>query len=511
MSIYRSGNRFRRALLRGERKAAGEMVRSYGLTWRRIKEELDTLLAQIAEAKDEISLAWLLRQERLELLQRQVEAELRRWADMAEPGIVELQREAVEAAQLAAEADTRAAMGTPPPGVTLTWARLSREAVTDLVGFASDGSPLRALLDGLGYEASQAVRDALITGIATGENPRSVARRIRKAFGGNLVRALRVCRTETMRAYRTAALRNYRANDDVVKGWRWLSARDGRTCAACWAMDGTTHDLDDELHDHPNGRCVRAPWVKTWQELGFEGIESERKERETGPEAFDRLTPEEQDKILGATAGKAYRAGEFGLRDVVGIRRSAKWGRSVRVRSLKEVLGEERAQLWRAARRSIRDEDIARAAERIVDLHAAGGGSTYNLFTGDQAGQQLYAVSPFTDEGEKVRGKELMREDVEGYIRRYLNLLLDPRNNVGTWYNEADGFTYLDISITLPDRALAEKVGREFNQIAIFDLKNFDEINVGGMGDGLPEEMKAIPAPERLRWIMDQLRSRGAI
>jgi len=109
------------------------------------------------------------------------------------------------------------ALGTPPPGVSVSFTRLSREAFTDLVGFTSDGTPLRTLLDELGAEASQAVRDALITGMATGENPRSIARRVKEAFGGDLVRALRVSRTETMRAYRTAAVRNYKANDDVVK------------------------------------------------------------------------------------------------------------------------------------------------------------------------------------------------------------------------------------------------------------------------------------------------------
>ena len=61
-----------------------------------------------------------------------------------------------------------AGLGVPPPGVTVTWARLPREAVTDLVGFLQDGSPLRDLLDELGSEASRAVRDALVAGVATG-------------------------------------------------------------------------------------------------------------------------------------------------------------------------------------------------------------------------------------------------------------------------------------------------------------------------------------------------------
>ena len=348
MTLYRDADRFRRALLRHESQAANEMVRAYGAAWRRIRKRLDGLLAQMTAAREagqDVSLPWLFEQQRLETLQRQIETEMRRWVDVAEPRIVDLQREAVEAAQRTAEAETLAALGPPPPGVAVTWKRLSKEALTDLVGFASDGTPLRQLLDALGAEASQQVREALIAGMATGENPRSIARRVKEAFGGDLVRALRVSRTETMRAYRTAALRNYRANDDVVKGWIWNAACDTRTCVACWAMHGTKHPLDDELQDHPNGRCAASPWTKSWEELGIEGM-PERPEMESGEARFAKLTPEEQDKILGKAGGAAYRGGAAKLSDFATTKTSAAWGTHVQRKSLKGALGGERATIW---------------------------------------------------------------------------------------------------------------------------------------------------------------------
>lgn len=351
MTLYRNAERFHRALLRHERQAANEMVRAYGAAWRRIRKRLDGLLAQMTAAREagqDVSLPWLFEQQRLETLQRQIEAEMRRWVDVAEPRIVDLQREAVEAAQRTAEAETMAAMGTPPSGVSLTWKRLSKDALTDLVGYAGDGSPLRQLLDGLGTEASQQVREALIAGMALGENPRSIARRVKEAFGGDLVRALRVSRTETMRAYRTAALRNYRANDDVVKGWIWNAACDTRTCVACWAMHGTTHSLEEELQDHPNGRCARSPWVKTWAEMGFAGMD-EKPPMASGEARFAKLTPEEQDKILGKAGGAAYRAGAAKLSDFATTRSSPEWGTHVQRKSLKGALGEEKANAWAAA------------------------------------------------------------------------------------------------------------------------------------------------------------------
>ena len=83
-------------------------------------------------------------------------------------GVNQAQRAAVGMAEEHAEQLALAGLGVPPPGVTVTWARLPREAVTDLVGFLQDGSPLRDLLDELGSEASRAVRDALVAGVATG-------------------------------------------------------------------------------------------------------------------------------------------------------------------------------------------------------------------------------------------------------------------------------------------------------------------------------------------------------
>src|SRR5512142_3157 len=69
------------------------------------------------------------------------------------------------------------------------------------------GTPLADLLAELGPEASKAVRDVLITGLALGEGPRRIGARMRSAFAGNLYRAQSVARTEILRAYREAALR----------------------------------------------------------------------------------------------------------------------------------------------------------------------------------------------------------------------------------------------------------------------------------------------------------------
>ena len=129
--------RFRASLLAQERAAAGEMVRAYAESWRRISAELAQIEAQIAAATaagmapdvfqprlpggpvidrspNTFSPSWLYRRSRLQALLRQVEEELRRFAELAAELTEAGQRLAVEAAQANAMAllEEAAAGGT---------------------------------------------------------------------------------------------------------------------------------------------------------------------------------------------------------------------------------------------------------------------------------------------------------------------------------------------------------------------------------------------------------------
>jgi hypothetical protein len=340
VSIYDVARRQRAALLRGERAAASEMVRVYGQAWVRIRDQLNALTRAYYEARaagEVVPAVWLVQTGRLTLLQQQVEREIARFATVAEASIRAQQLAAVDAAERHAWELIEAALGPGPAGVTLSFARLPREALYDLVGFTADGSPLRVLLDELGPAASRAIRDELLTGLALGQN----------ALGGNMVRALRISRTEIMRAWREANHRQFRANSDVVKGWVWHSVLDARTCAMCWAMHGTVHRLDERLDDHVNGRCVALPRTRSWAELGFKGVPDNRPAIIMGAYRFAALDAAAQDTILGKAAGAAYRAGAVKLEDFIGRRRSRQWGTMRYARSLRAILGDEEARKWR--------------------------------------------------------------------------------------------------------------------------------------------------------------------
>ena len=328
--------RHRDALLRMERGAASQMVRAYGGIWVRLRREIEDVLSRYEGtqgADAQTSLDWLLDQDRLQRLLQQTERQINRFAAVADGRIKRGQRAAIEAAQASAQA-----MVQTQAGLQIEWNRLPTEMIETLVGTTANGSPLRALLDQLGPHASASVRKGLIEGMGLGENPRSVAERIRRSLGGNLAKALTISRTEMLRAAREASRQSYLANSDILDGWKWLSAKQTRTCAMCLAMDGTLHALEEVLDDHPNGRCTSIPVVK-----GAPPVEWE-----SGSAWFAKQDEATQRSMLGGASFEAYHAGAIALGDFVGQTSTAAWGTTRYSKSLEGIVGPRQAASWKA-------------------------------------------------------------------------------------------------------------------------------------------------------------------
>lgn len=351
--IYDIIERFRRELLQKERRAASELVRVYGEAWKRIKAELEHLHTEyeaMKERGEKPGPDWIYQFNRARAFRDQVERELLGFAQYAEGQVREEQIEAIRTAERQAEALTRRALGNPPPGLTIDWNRIDHGAVETMIGMTQADSPLHRLLLSISEDGAQAAEDALVQGILLGQNPREVAREMRRALGTALSRALTIARTETLRAHREATRASYQANSDIVKGWVWHSAADERTCAACWAMHGTEHRLDEILDDHPNGRCAMVPISKSLAEIGeqygidLSDIHDTNPEIEPGVWLFENLTPEQQIKILGPAKWAAWKDGAFPLSEVVGRARLKEWGTHRYEKSLAELLGAEKAK-----------------------------------------------------------------------------------------------------------------------------------------------------------------------
>lgn len=238
-------------------------------------DRLDKLTALInaAEASGEaVTESWLLSHARVGDLLDQASALVQQFSTEAEDLITQAQRGAAYAALSDTDGLMRAGIDAPQ-GVSVQLARLPVEAIGALAGRAFDGSPLSSLLGTLGPETADALRAALLTGIAAGDGPRDIARAVRDAMSTTYDRALLIARTEILNAYRAAALANYQANSDVVRQWEWHA--DPTACPECLAKHGQRHPLSDPFDEHPAGRCAPLPVTKSWAELGIEMSDDE--------------------------------------------------------------------------------------------------------------------------------------------------------------------------------------------------------------------------------------------
>lgn len=182
----------------------------------------------------------------------------------------------------------------------------------------------------LAADATEAMRAALVRGVALGQNPKVAARRMmrigEKRFNGGLTRALTLARTEIVDAQRSAAAAHHIEHDDVLTGWTWASKLDDRTCISCWARHGTTHDLAEPgPHDHQQGRCTRLPTTKSWAELGFTDVEEPPSLLVDSQAKFDALPRRRQLAIMGPVRLKAYETGAIGWADLSVRRNNDGW------------------------------------------------------------------------------------------------------------------------------------------------------------------------------------------
>ncbi len=141
-----------------EADAVARLVTAYGQAWAAIDRNLAALTDAIeaAQARGEtVNAAWLARQSRYRALMDQVETQINGLAQQAGPLVRAQQAAAIGAAANHAEALARAALGPPPPGVSVVWNRVPVEATRELIGALGDGRPLGEILAAFGPEARE--------------------------------------------------------------------------------------------------------------------------------------------------------------------------------------------------------------------------------------------------------------------------------------------------------------------------------------------------------------------
>lgn len=329
--------------MRIERNGASALALSHTRILRRLRRDMAALGEQIEVARaagEPVSMTWLARQHRYQVLTSQLEQHilgfLRNAIDIVQSG-------KGAAATLAGRDAPKLAVLAIGPGpasaqahVSGTFTQLPETVLDRILTRARDGGPLSRIFAQIAPKTMARVRDALGSGVVRGAPVREIAREVTQAAGTPLTRSLTIARTEILGSYRDIASETYQRSP-VVTGWEWCAELSIRTCPVCWAMHGTRHSDAESLDTHVNCRCTQLPVTLSWADLGFKGIPDGRISLTPGSDAFRALSEGERLAVLGRTRLDAYNAGRMSLEDVVRPTRSERWGSGRRQATLEEL------------------------------------------------------------------------------------------------------------------------------------------------------------------------------
>lgn len=146
---------------------------------------------------------------------------------------------------------------------------------------AGGGMLLEAFLKGAADADIERVTGAIRRGYFEGRTTEQVVRDVIGTKAANYRdgildmsrrNARTVVHTGLQHVANTARAETMKANEDIVKGYRWVSTLDSRTSEICQALDGRQFDLGEGPVPpaHPNCRSTIVPVTKTWKELGID-------------------------------------------------------------------------------------------------------------------------------------------------------------------------------------------------------------------------------------------------
>jgi len=328
--IIRSMLGFKADLLAGEAAQIEEMAARWLQVEETLQDSFDALALELWTLRDVegvITRTKLLKMQRYRRLLAQVNDQLSAYTDYGVGRVGNGQLEMIRLGIAHAVENIKSYFRTVGK-VAGAFDILPIAAVEAMVGFASDGSPLRKLFMDSWPSAVDGLTQALINATALGKNPNETARLMRQGFGVGFQRSINIARTEQLRAYRASNLEQYKTSK-LVKGYKRLSARDSRVCPAClMADDGTIYDLDTPFEEHPQGRCSPVPVVIGMPEVQWQN----------GQAWFLTQEPNAQRSILGDKAYEAWLDQKFELGDIVKRVENETWGASLVPKPLSELL-----------------------------------------------------------------------------------------------------------------------------------------------------------------------------
>jgi len=196
---------------------------------------------------------------------------------------------------------------------------------------------------GLKKSTQDGVMGQVRIGVSTGEGVDDIVRRVRGTKAGGFRDGVwqksrrqteAVVRTSVTHISAQARAETAKANEDVIKGERWVSTLDARTSTICASLDGKVFPLGEGIRPpaHIQCRSTIVPVLKSFREMGidldnpppptraaknYKDLKTALRGTVPGDETYGQWLKRQptsiQDKVLGKGKARLFRAGRVDI------------------------------------------------------------------------------------------------------------------------------------------------------------------------------------------------------
>ena len=119
------------------------------------------------------------------------------------------------------------------------------------------------------------IKSEITTGLLKGESYKNLVKRFKDNKFAGLENDIEALTRTYVQSINTKAMSDtMQANADIMKGWKWSSVYENRTCTRCMSLDakGEIYPINGGpvIPLHINCRCFPEPITKTFRELGVD-------------------------------------------------------------------------------------------------------------------------------------------------------------------------------------------------------------------------------------------------
>lgn len=184
------------------------------------------------------------------------------------------------------------------------------------------GQHIRDHFNTLSKSLQTKVVSAVNVGLAEGQSTDQITKAALRATNTSRNQVKTIVQTAVTHTSSHAREETYKANDDMVKGVRYLATLDSVTSIICGALDGQIFRVGSGPRPamHPNCRSTTTPVLKSFEELGFKGLKDVPESTRAGlngqvpakttyEDWLKRQSVADQNRILGKGKADLFRKG----------------------------------------------------------------------------------------------------------------------------------------------------------------------------------------------------------